>query len=312
MCRILSVIYLLVFMNYSSLLQGEQVPFVTCRITGQLTNNLNQIATTLAYAWDYGAEPFFPELNKLEWNISYNRDRFFFRLNNLPPPRSIQNIYDEYANEGGWWECNRIVFKPDQYLSGDFFCWKHFHHHRERFIDLFAPSDDVLEYIYSKYFDLLSHPKTVSIHVRTYNKEYHESTMRFVGLEYYEKAMNYFPEDTLFVVFSDRINWCKQHFPVFNKQVVFIEGNDQVEDFFLMSMLRSHVISNSCYSWWAAYLNRQPEKVIIAPQRTGRPLSNINDNIYFSDWILIDPNLNEPYPSDIKDFDIRSTSVDTQ
>ena len=170
----------------------------------------------------------------------------------------------------------------------------------------------MLEYIYAKYFDLLIHPKTVAIHVRTYNKEYHESTMRFVGLEYYEMAMNYFPKDTLFVVFSDRINWCKQYFSLFNKQMIFIEGNDQVEDFFLMSMLKNHIISNSCYSWWAAYLNRNTEKVIIAPQRTGRSHIDINENIYFSDWILIDPNLNEPYPSDIKDFDIQSTSVDTQ
>ncbi len=286
--------------------------FVTCRISGQLTNNLNQIATTLSYAWDYGAEPFFPELNKTEWNISYNRDRFFFRINHGSPPRPILNFYNEYENGGGWWECNRIEFKPDQYLMGDFFCWKHFHHHRQRLIALFAPSQKVLTYLHGKYESLLSHPKTVSIHVRTYNKEYHDSVMRFIGLEYYEKAMDLFPEDSLFVVFSDRINWCKQHFPSLNKRCIFIEGNDHVEDFFLMAMLKSHIISNSCYSWWAAYLNDQSEKIVVAPLRTGRLQGELEDNIYFSDWILIEPNLEEPYPLDMKDFDHRSTSVDTQ
>ena len=121
MHRILSITTVLTCILCKSPVQGEQIPFVTCRISGQLANNLNQIATTLAYAWDYGADPFFPELNKSEWNISYNRDRFFFRLNYSFPPRGLLSIYNEYAHEGGWWECNQIPFQPDQYLSGDFF-----------------------------------------------------------------------------------------------------------------------------------------------------------------------------------------------
>ena len=53
-------------------------PFVTCEISGQLGNQLFQIANTLAYAWDYHAQSIFPELNKSEWNISTNRDRVFY------------------------------------------------------------------------------------------------------------------------------------------------------------------------------------------------------------------------------------------
>jgi len=313
MRRIYSLVCSLCFVVYGYASDENLPPFVTCRISGQLTNNLNQIATTLAYAWDFGAEPFFPELNKSDLNTPYNRDHFFFRLNHSFPPRPVQNIYNEYENGGGWWDCNPIPFKPDQYLKGDFFCWRHFHHHREKLLDLFAPSPEVLCYIHNKYGWLLSHPMTVSIHVRTYNKAYHESILRFIGMEYYKQAMDYFPPETLFVVFSDRINWCKHHFPSFNKQIIFIEGNDHIADFFLMSMLKSHIITNSCYSWWAAYFNSQPGKVVIAPKRPGRLQNDdVNENIYFPDWILIDPNLNEPYPSDIKDYDPYSTSVDTQ
>jgi len=272
---------------------------------------MNQIATTMAYAWDYDVEAFFPELDKSEWNISYNCERFFSRINASPLPRPIQNYYNEYDGGGGWWDCNPVPFKPDLYLIGDFFCWKHFHHYRERFVDLFAPSPEVLTSIRNRYSDLLNHPNSVSVHVRTYNKEYHDSVMRFIGLEYYEKSLNLFPKDTLFVVFSDRINWCKEHFPSFKKKFIFIERGDHIEEFFLMSMLKNHIISNSCYSWWAAYLNNQ-DKVVIAPKRTGRLLEDLNKNIYFPDWILVDPNLDEPYPKDMKDFDAYSQSVDTQ
>lgn len=293
----------------------EEIPFVTCHISGQLTNNLNQIATTLAYAWDYGAEAYFPELSKKELGTSYNKDRFFFRLNSNSPPRSPQNFYNEYEGHGnGWWDCKKIEFQPDLYLKGDFFCWKHFHHHREQLLLLFAPSPDVTNYLNNKYFWLLKEPNTVSVHVRTYNKEYHDTVLRFVGLDYYKNAMDLFPEDTLFVVFSDRINWCKKHFPSFGKRCIFIEGNDHVEDFYLMSQMKKHIISNSCFSWWAAYLNNTPGKIVIAPERyAGRAKAHeVARNIYFPDWIVIEPNLTAPYPFDMKDFDAFSTSIDTQ
>jgi hypothetical protein len=300
------------FILFFSTFQAVERPFVTCRISGQLANNLNQIATTLAYAWDNNAEAFFPELNKTELNIAYNQRRIFFRLNNNKIPRPVKHVYNEYENGGGWWDCKGVPFKPDQYLSGDFFCWKHFHHHRSKFIDLFAPSQEVLNYLQKKYAGLLNDPKAVSIHVRTYNKAYHDSTMRFLGLEYYRKAIQYFPKDSIFVVFSDRINWCKKHFPSLGKQFVFIEGNDPVEDFQLMAMLPNHIISNSCFSWWAAYLCIHPDKIVIAPNRNGRYHTYINNHLYLKEWFLVNPNLDEPYPEDMKSYDEYSTSVDTQ
>ncbi len=78
MRRILSLIFSVFFVFQIFASQEDEISFVSCRVTGQLANNLNQIATTLAYSWDHGVEAFFPELNKTEWNISYNRDRFFF------------------------------------------------------------------------------------------------------------------------------------------------------------------------------------------------------------------------------------------
>jgi len=297
---------------FLSALSADEKPFVTCRISGQLANNLNQIATTLAYAWDNGADPFFPELNNPALNTAYNKNRFFFRLNSNNPPRPIQYIYDEYEGGGGWWDCKTIPFKPDQYLSGDFFCWRHFHHYRDKFIDLFAPSHEITAYIRYKYSWIIDNPKAVSVHVRTYNKQYHETIMKFLGLDYYEEAFEYFPDDALFVVFSDRINWCKQHFQKFNKKFVFIEDNDHVEDFQLMTLLKNHIISNSCYSWWAAYLSNHLDKTVIAPNRNGRLDNYFNDRLYLYDWILVDPNLNEPYPYDMKDYDKYSKSIDTQ
>ena len=53
-------------------------------------------------------------------------------------------------------------------------------------------------------------------------------------------------------------------------------------------------------------------KIVVAPERSGRLQNELDNNIYFSDWILIEPDLDAPYPVDMKNFDDRSSSVDTQ
>jgi hypothetical protein len=178
-------------------------------------------------------------------------------------------------------------------------------------LDLFAPASHILNYVFSKYAWILGHPNAVSVHVRTYNKEYHETTVRFLGMDYYKKAMEFFPKDSLFVIFSDRINWCRRHFP--SDRCVFIGGNNHIQDFFLMSLLKNHIISNSCYSWWAAYMCNHPDKIVVAPENSGRSNDDIiRENINLPDWNLISFELEETYPADMKDYDLYSKSIDTQ
>jgi Glycosyl transferase family 11 len=314
---------LMVFL-FSTTLQGneeqleEQKPFVTCLLQGQLANQMNQIATTLAYAWDYDVVPIFHELNKTDHNIAYNREHFFFRLNASFLPRPVAHTYYEFEYKG-WWTYAPIPYRPDQYLYGSFFCWKNFHHHRQKLVELFAPSEKIEKKLNDKYSYLLNLPCTVSVHIRTYNQEHHEGYFPFVGLDYYEKALEIFPSDATFIVFSDRINWCKHHFAQFNKNFIFIEENDHIEDFFLMSKMNHHIVGNSCFSWWASYLNEQPDKIVVAPHYWYRipPYmayypQNESDYLIFPEWITIKSNLEAPYPSDMKNYDEISKSLDTQ
>ena len=63
----------------ASLEKAAQKPYVTCHFLGQLGNQLYQAAATLAYAWDNGLEPIFPELvTRTDLNISVNREKIFF------------------------------------------------------------------------------------------------------------------------------------------------------------------------------------------------------------------------------------------
>ncbi len=281
--------------------------FVTGNVMGQLGNQLFQIATIQSYAWDHDVHAFFPDLHSEWYNIPHNREHMFFRLDASSPPRAHSHQFAQSAPQG----FEPIPELSDLYLYGYLQSWKYFHHHREKILDLFAPSDVYTTYLENKYGDLLAHPYTVALHVRTYSRWKHETnTHPFVGLDYYKEAIGYFPEDALFVVFSDRIEWCKKHFSQLCKNVVFIEGNDHIADLYLMSRMKHMIMGASTFSWWGAYLNRNCAKIVIAPDQwihpSYIPCRNYLRDYYLPEWNILRIEFGE-YPEDIEG---QSTSID--
>ena len=73
----------------------------------------------------------------------------------------------------------------------------------------------------------------------------------------------------MFYVFSDDIAWCKQSL-VIKFPCVYIDhniGRESYRDMQLMSLCRHYVIANSSFSWWGAWLNPKPEKIVVTPKR---------------------------------------------
>ncbi len=296
--------------------EPDERPYVTTWMkSGQLGNQLFEISAALAFAWDNDMDPIFPGLNNTDSNISINYKRIFFRLNASQLPRPIRSFFDHrYYN----YEKIDIPIRPDQMLRGYFQTWEYFDHHRERILSTFAPHPDELDRIQLKHADLLQHPYTVGIHVRTFNKAW-SSSIPFVGMSYYERAIRLFPDEALFVIFSDRINWCKHHFAKFDRPIIFIDDQDHIEDLFLMSMMKHAIIGNSTFSWWAAYLNQNPNKIIVAPscylnpKFTDRFKTKTSPNM--PNWIVLKSENDASiatYPTDILDYDSFSKSLDTQ
>lgn len=90
------------------------------------------------------------------------------------------------------------------------------------------------------------------------------------SLAYYEDAMNYVSErvsNPVFYVFSDDIAWAKANL-MGSRSFVYVDINDAAhdyEDLRLMQRCQHHIIANSTFSWWAAWLNPSPDKIVIAP-----------------------------------------------
>jgi hypothetical protein len=129
---------------------------------------------------------------------------------------------------------------------------------------LFTPSKELCEKM-NRYKKMLMLGNTCSIHVRRGNYYNLQNHHPILSMDYYTKAMNTlapFKVDKFFV-FSNDMNWCKNNF--IGDQFVFVQDVDYVE-LFLMASCTHHIVSNSSFGWWGAWLRELPDTVTIAPE----------------------------------------------
>jgi len=107
---------------------------------------------------------------------------------------------------------------------------------------------------------------TVSIHVRRGDylsfPEHHPP----LTMDYYKAAMEHFPA-ARFLVCSNDPGWCLLNFRDAGYKVQIMTGHSPVEDMALMASCDHHIIANSSFSWWAAWLGTNPGKKVIAPAK---------------------------------------------
>lgn len=245
-----------------SSVKAEDKPYIVGSILGGLGNQMFEVATTCALAWDNGAEPYFPDyIPHLPYSQS-TLHHVLFRCALYPPKNEISS---EWATPVYGYE--PIPFTNRMKLSGYSQNEKYFAHHRDRLIQFFAPKDRDLQYIKRKYRGILDHPNSVCIHIRYYLAEKpDEPSFRQYDEEYYGKAMSLFSNDALFVVISDNINFAKKIIPTQGRNVVFIENEPYYIDFYLQTFCKHNIIGNSTFSWWGAWLNQNPGKIVIRPK----------------------------------------------
>lgn len=125
---------------------------------------------------------------------------------------------------------------------------------------------------------------SVSIHVRRGD---YVGGFPVMDMDYYEPAINYFKDkytNVHFYVFSNDIAWCREHF--IGNQFTFVDwntGQDSYYDMYLMSQCHHNIIGNSSFSWWAAWLNENTQKEIIAPKLWFYTVRTLD--IYMDNWI---------------------------
>ena len=145
-----------------------------------------------------------------------------------------------------------------------------------------------LEPKHTPYLPAFIDSRTIAVHVRRtdYLKD---DRYGFIGTEYYTRAMQYFIRkihNAKFVIFSDDMNWCKSYFK--GENIRFFDEPEWKEDhlqLYLMAQCPYQIIANSSFSWWSAWLNQHPEKIIVRPLTPFNDPSLLYENHYPINWI---------------------------
>jgi hypothetical protein len=108
------------------------------------------------------------------------------------------------------------------------------------------------------------------------------------SIEYYKNALKHLPNDMLIVAFSDDIVMAKQIFNSLGRKYFTPETNNQYVDMCLMTLCDYHVIANSSFSWWGAWLSNT--KKVIAPAEWFGDSAEMPKNwsdIYCEGWVIV-------------------------
>ncbi len=277
---------------------------VSAEIIGGIGNQLFQIANTLAYAWKYSLIPVFKMIKEspsmintrpVYWKTVFRKilakknllslqlipiiEREF-PYHEIPSPAQIHDIHNKKG----------ILFK------GYFQSAKYFNIFRKRLLNyLFFIFPSEKKYLKSKFREIYCKDIiSIALHIR--RGDYLTVPNTFVNLtetDYYQKSLIYFQEkfsksNYKFFVFSDDHEWSKNYMEKFfpNIKPIFPNLKDYLE-LYLMSCCNHQIIANSSFSWWGAFLNNNPEKIIIAPKKWFGSNGPPKHCLYMDDWIII-------------------------
>lgn len=117
--------------------------------------------------------------------------------------------------------------------------------------------------------------ESVSLHVRRGDYVTDEKTKTIHGtcdLDYYARCIERLAEKVhrpCFFIFSDDPGWTEENLRI-THPAIFVSHNGpkkNYEDLRLMSQCRHHILANSSFSWWGAWLNQYPDKLVLSPDR---------------------------------------------
>jgi len=226
---------------------------------GRLGNQLFQIAATVALAerhndkyifppWSY--EPYFNLHDCFSDNIEITETYYEPEFSYLPIP-----------------------YKPNLNIKGFF--------QSERY---FEDQTDIIHHLLTPKIGYGIKYNFTSIHVR--RGDYLKLTQEYEQLDmsYYKRAMEIIKSKN-YIIFSDDIEWCKQNLKGHN---IHYANGSAIEDLALMASCEHNIIANSSFSWWGAYLNKNPSKIVVAPSKWfGPKLPHNTKDLIPHGWIKI-------------------------
>jgi len=185
-------------------------------------------------------------------------------------PILFNNLYA--AESGILYQKEFLNYPMNTYLDGFWQSERYFKPIESVLLKVFTPKEH-LNSENQNWLNKINTSESISLHIRrgdyisNKNAQQHHCNL---GLDYYKNALNLIKEvykNIEVFIFSDDLDWCKANLKL-EDVVYYVDANQQQNfhlDMYLMSHCKHNVIANSSFSWWAAWLNQNKYKIVVAP-----------------------------------------------
>jgi len=187
-----------------------------------------------------------------------------------------------------YYKANKIISSNNIYLNGAWQSEKYFKDIRKELLEIFSLKNQFIKFKENLKSEI-KNSNSVSLHIRRSDYLIKSHKYKICNLQYYKKAINKIiltEKNIKIFVFSDDIEWAKNNLKT-DFSAIFINGNKDYEDLILMSLCKHNIIANSSFSWWGAWLNKNPNKIVIAPKNWFVNRKRNTKNLTPSEWIKI-------------------------
>ena len=226
------------------------------------------------------------KLGRLIEKIPYIRVKDFLR-------KPFSNVYTEKTIR---FDPEVLKIKDQVYLKGYWNSYKYFDNIRKELLEDFSFKYSMNEEN-NKMAECISNSEnSVSLHVRRgdYLTTKGAMDMYYSPFEdgFYDRAVSFIEEkvdNPEFFLFSDEPEWVKENLKIKHKTTVvdINKGDNSYWDMKLMSLCKHNIIANSTFSWWSAWLNQNPDKIVLAPKAWLKDKAFSHDDLIPKDWIIL-------------------------
>jgi hypothetical protein len=180
--------------------------------------------------------------------------------------------------------------KSSCYLKGSFISYKYFESINSQLLNQFLFKNEIISVVnglMSEYSNL----NIVSVGVRRGDFLSFPS-LNVCSKSYFEKSITKAREilkNPIFLFFSDDLVWVRKNFNALDFLFLDIPDRDPMFNLYAMSQCQHHIISNSSFHWWGAWLNLNVDKIVFCPSKVENDGCFPVDDYYPESWIRIDP-----------------------
>jgi hypothetical protein len=203
----------------------------------------------------------------------FKPNKYLIKVNNKIRKYTNQEInFRNYCNESFISLENFNSLPNDIYIEGEWSGFKYFENIKDILINELSLKSEYISNIFLKYQNIIQNNQSISLHVRRgdYVNNIYASNLHIVcSIKYYEEAIKYFEdkvEKLTLLIFSDDLEWVKTNIRISKDiQHFYVENTKDFEEFQLLMECQYNIISNSGFSWFSSWLNKNQNKIVISP-----------------------------------------------